>query len=53
MHSLKSELNIDFGHKDWDIGEQLSILVGPINNPLDACSEHAGEELFHFDVTVD
>jgi hypothetical protein len=53
VQSLEGGLRINFGRKDWDIGEALSNGDGPNNNLLDAPSKHAGEEFFHFDATVD
>ncbi len=50
--SLEGRLEIDFGGQDRDVGKKLTGSNNPIDNPLDACTKHAGEELFHLDAAV-
>ncbi len=50
---LEGRLDIDFGGQDRDVGKKLTGSKDPIDNLLDACTKHAGEELFRLDAAVD
>ncbi len=50
---LEVRLEIDFGGQDRDVGKKSTGSNNPIDDLLDACTKHAGEELFHLDAAVD
>jgi hypothetical protein len=52
MTSSVGGLEIYLGCQDRDVGEKLTGGDGLIDNPLDACTEHARKELFSFDAAA-